>query len=190
MPLSEIEFEFSASQYEMMGFPGLQQGESLSLVLDGGILLPDSSAQHWYAVQAAPLEKRFVRVGPATYAFAGRIAEADIEYGHDQLAYLSIDCGPVHLRATCAPGEDGQLPYGTWETRYISGLAYVQGIVEDSYENPVGRNINVIVWHFRRLTLAPGDAVFGEWHESDELPPHPLGVDRVLVTARVHREGV
>ena len=87
-------------------------------------------------------------------------------------------------------GDDGQLPYGTWETRYISGLAYMQGIVEDSYENPVGRNTNVIVWHFRRLILTPGDAVYGEWYASDELPPHPLGVDRVLVTARVHKEGV
>ena len=190
MPLSEIEFELSAAQYELMGFPGLQQGESLSLVLDGGILLPDSAAVYWYTAQPEPLEKRFVHVGSATYAFAGQIVEADIEYGKEQLAYLSIDCGPVHLRVTCAPGEDGHLPYGTWETRYISGLAYVQGIVEDSYENPVGRNTNVIVWHFRRLVLTPGDAVFGEWHASDELPPHPLGVDRVLVTARVHKEGV
>jgi len=190
MTLPEIEFEFSAAQYELMGFPGLQQGESLSLALDGGILLPDSGAERWYTVQAEPLEKRFVRIGPATYAFAGQIVEAEIEYGHDQLAWLSVDCGPVHLRVTCAPEDDGQLPYGTWETRFISGLAYVQGIVEDSYENPVGRNTNVIVWHFRRLPLTPGDSIFGEWHESDELPPHPLGVDRVFVTARVHKEGV
>ena len=190
MPLSEIEFELSASQYELMGFPGLQQGESLSLVLDGGILLPESGAEHWYAVQPEKLEKRFVRVGPATYAFAGQIVEAEIEYGREQLAFLSIDCGPVHLRVTCAPGEDGQLPYGTWETRYISGLAYVQGIVEDSYENPVGRNLNVILWNFQRLVLTPGDAVFGEWHESGDLPPAPIGMDRIFVTARVHREGI
>jgi len=190
MTLPEIEFELSAAQYKLMGFPGLQQGESLSLVLDGGILLPDSGAEHWYAVQAEPLEKRFVRIGPATYAFAGQIVEADIEYGREQLAYLSIDCGAAHLRVTCAPGGDGQMPYGTWETRHICGLAYVQGIVEDSYENPVGRNLNVIIWHFQRLVLAPGDAVFGEWHETSELPPHPLGVDRVFVTARIHKEGV
>jgi len=190
MTLPEIEFELSAFQYELMNFSGLQQGESLSLTLDGGILLPDSGAERWYSVRAEALEKRFLHVGPATYAFAGPIVEAEIEYGREQLAYLSIDCGPVHLRITAAPGEDGQLPYGTWETRFISGLASVQGIVEESYENPVGRNTNVILWRFRRLILTPGDAVFGAWHESDELPPHPLGVDRVFVTARVHREGV
>ena len=190
MPLAEIEFALSASQYELMNCPGLQQGESLSLLLDGGILLPDSEAERWYTVRAEPVEQRFLRVGPATYAFAGRIVEAEIEYGREQLAYLSIDCGPVHLRVTAAPGEDGQLPYGTWETRYISGLAYIQGIVEDSYEIPIGQNTNVILWQFRRLILRPGDAVFGAWHESDELLPHPLGVDRVFVTARVHKVGV
>ena len=139
---------------------------------------------------AEKLEKRFVRVGPAIYAFAGQIVEAEIEYGQEQVAWLSVDCGPVALRITCAPGEDGQLPYGTWETRSISGLASVQGIVEESYDLPVGRNTDVIIWNFRRLVLTPGDAVFGEWHESADLPPAPIGVDKVFVTARVHREGV
>ncbi|MBI3958052.1 MAG: hypothetical protein HY328_04505, partial [Chloroflexi bacterium] len=78
MPLPELEFELSAFQYELMNFPGLQQGESLSLVLEGGILLPDSGAERWYAVQPEPLEKRFVHVGPAIYAFAGQIVEAEI----------------------------------------------------------------------------------------------------------------
>ena len=31
MSLAEIEFELSAHQYELMGYPGLQQGESLSV---------------------------------------------------------------------------------------------------------------------------------------------------------------
>ncbi|RME52671.1 MAG: hypothetical protein D6790_18445 [Caldilineae bacterium] len=187
MALPEIEFELPASQYERMNYPGLTQGRVLSVTLDGGLLLPDPEAERWYAVQQPPLEKRFVRVGPGVYAFAGQITEADIEYGREQLAFLAVDCGEVILRVTCGPQEDGQLPYGTWETRYIAGLANVQGIVEDSFQAPVGRTLDVTVWSFRRLCLTPGDVAFGAWQESVELPPAPYVHDRVYVVARVHR---
>ena len=36
LPLPEIEFELTAYQYEMMGFPGLKQGEPVSVVLEAG----------------------------------------------------------------------------------------------------------------------------------------------------------
>lgn len=187
MPLPEIEFELPASQYALMGYPGLTQGQVLSVSLDGGVLLPDPGAERWYAVQPDPLEKRFVRVSPGVYAFAGQIIEADIEYGREQLAYLAADCGQVVLRVACAPKEDGQLPYGTWETRYIAGLAAVQGIVEDSYEAPVGRTLDVTVWSVRRLCLRPGDVTFAEWQETLDLQPAPYVHDRVYILARLHR---
>lgn len=190
MSLPEIEFELSAEQYGLLGYGGLQQGQSLTLTLDGGILLPDPAASFWFAVQPDPLPKVFRAIGPAIYAFSGQIDEADIEYGREQLAYLSVDCGDLFLRVTCAPGDDGQLPYGTWETRHIAGVAAVQGLLEENFEIGVGRNQDVTLWHFRRLILRPGDANFGGWHESVELPPAPFQYDRVYVTARLHRRTI
>lgn len=189
MALSEIEFELSAEQYALMNYAGLQQGQPLSLTLDGGILLPDLAASFWFAVQKDPLAKSFVRFGPALYAFAGQIIEAEIEYGSEQLAHLAVDCGPF-LRLTCAPGADGMLPYGTWETRYIVGVASVQGFVEENFDIGVGRNVDVTLWHFRRLVLNPGDPAFGQWYESVEIPPVPFQHDRLYVTARLHRQGI
>jgi hypothetical protein len=190
MTLPEIEFELSAEQYELMGYPGLQQGQALTLTLDGGVLLPDPGASFWFAVQKEPLPRQFQKIGPGLYAFAGQIDEADIVYGQEQLAHLSINCGALFLRATCAPGEDGMLPYGTWETRHIAGVASVQGLVEENFEVGVGRNVNVTLWNFRRLILRPGDASFGQWHESVELPASPYKYDRIYVTARLHRNFV
>jgi hypothetical protein len=189
MTLPEIEFELSADQYRLMGYPKLNQGQFLSIVLDGGVLFPDPAADGWYTVQPEPLPAMFKRVSPAQYAFAGQIAEADIhKHDGDEVATLLVDCGPIDLRITCAPGEDGLLPYGTWETRYIAGYARVQGIVEDAYETPIGRNQGVTIWSFRRLLLTPGDSKFGEWYESVDLPSTPYKFDRVFVIARVHRE--
>ena len=78
MALAEIEFELSAHQYELMGYPGLKQGASLSLVLDAGVLLPDTAADSWFAVQTEPVPPQFCMIGPAHYAFAGQIVEADL----------------------------------------------------------------------------------------------------------------
>lgn len=191
MALPEIEFELSAYQYELMGYPGIRQGEPLSVVLDAGVLLPDVSAESWFAVQKEALPQQFVNVGPATYAFAGQIVEAELVTEDDeQTAVLLVDCGIVRVRVTCAPQADGRLPYGTWETRYFSGVGRVQGIVEDEFETGIGHPTNLTVWQFRRLILRPGDPLFGQWHASVELLPLPLHYDRVVVTARVHRERI
>ena len=69
MPLTEIEFELPALQYQRMGYPGLKQGEPLTVILDGGVLLPDPGADSWFAVQKEPPAPRFKQVGPAFYAF-------------------------------------------------------------------------------------------------------------------------
>jgi hypothetical protein len=191
MPLTEIEFELSAQQFEVAGFPALRQGQPLTLILDGGVLLPDPAAFACYAVRAEPLEPRFARVGPGLYAFAGQIAAADIfKADGEQTAVLAVECGSVPLRVTCAAQVGGLLPFGTWETRFISGICPVQGILEDDFSAPVGEPVSVTVWHFRRLILRPGDAAFGEWHETDALLPQPIVHDRVYAVARIHRRTV
>jgi hypothetical protein len=188
MALPEIEFELSANQYAQIGFPGLKQGEPVTVVLDAGVLLPDVAAESWFTVQPEPLPAQFVRIGPATYAFAGQITAAEIVTEADeQTAVLSVDCGVVQLRVTCAPLPDGRLPYGTWETRYLSGVGRVQGLLEDEFKTAIGHATGVTIWGFRRLVLQPGDPLFGQWHESTELLPLPLHYDRVVVVARVHR---
>ncbi len=190
MTLPQIEFELSAEQFALMGFPRLQQGLPLSPVLDGGVLLPGPGPDPWYTVQKEALIPRFARIGPAFYAFAGQIVEADIEYGRTQMAVLVVDCGIVTLRVACAPNSDGILPEGTWETRFTAGFAPVQAIVEESFAAPVGRVVDISLWGFRRLLLSPGDAAFGSWHESSEIPPAPFTYDRLLIQARVHRQGI
>jgi hypothetical protein len=185
----ELEFELSAEQYEMMGFPGLQQGESLTLTLDAGVLLPDPAAEAWFAVQKEPLPALFKRVAPATYVFAGQIQAAEIvKNDGEESAALSVDCGGVPVRVTCAPQADGRLPYGTWETRYLTGYGRIQGIVEDDYTITVGKTVDVIVWSFQRLVLTPGDPLIGEWRESETLAPAPYRYDRVIIKARPHRQ--
>jgi hypothetical protein len=191
MPLPEIEFELTASQYERMGFPGLRQGQPLSVVLDAGVLLPDVSAEGWYTVQKEPLPPRFVNVGPAWFAFSGQIIEAELLTEEDeQTGVLTIDCGVAPLRVTCAPQADGRLPYGAWETRHLAGIGRVVGVVEDDFRGGVGQTTDVTIWRFRRLILRPGDPLFGQWHESAELAPLPFHYDRIVVTARVHRRGI
>ncbi len=187
--LPQIEFELSAEQFSLMGFPRLQQGLPLSAVLDGGVLLPEPGPDPWYAVQKGPLTSRFTQIGPALYAFAGQIVEADIQYGSSQMAVVVVDCGFVTLRIACAPNSDGVLPEGTWETRYAAGFAPVQAIVEESFTSPVGRTVDVSMWEFRRLLLSPDDNAFGTWHTSSEIPPAPFTCDRLLIQARVHRQG-
>ncbi len=191
MSLTEIEFELPALQYERMNYPGLKPGDALTVILDAGVLLPDSAATSWFAVQQEPLPTCFKQVGPAFYAFTGQIKEADIiKEGGEASATLLVMCGDVPLRVTCAPQEDGQLPYGTWETRYLTGYAPIQGIVEEAFTTSIGQPIDVTIWNFRRLVLTPGDAVFGEWHETDQLTPTTYLYDRVLVTARLHRSKI
>jgi hypothetical protein len=184
---TDIEFELSAQQYELMGYPSLQQGESLTLTLDAGVLLPDPAADNWFAVQPDRLPALFKPVGPATYVFAGQIKQADIinEEG-EETAVVLVDCGGLPVRVTCAAQADGRLPYGTWETRYLTGYARLQGLVEDDFATPVGQTVDVILWGFKRLVLTPGDPVIGEWHTMDVLPSAPYLYDRVLVMARLH----
>lgn len=193
MPLAEIEFELSAQQYELMGYPPLRQGETLAVVLDAGVLLPEWSADSWYAVQPEPLPMRLAPIGPALYAFAGQIVEADLFHTDHpetgpQTAIVTVNCGAVFVRVTCAPQDDGLLPWGTWETRYLTGVGRLQGVVVEDYHASVGRSLGVTIWGFRRLVLRPGDPLFGQWNETIDLPPSPIRYDRVIVTARVHRD--
>ncbi|MCB9158465.1 MAG: hypothetical protein H6644_01175 [Caldilineaceae bacterium] len=188
MALPEVEFELTAEQYSLMGFPTLRQGEPLAVLLDGGILFPEAGAQNWYTVQKEPLPAAFVRVGRAGYAFTGQIVAADIVKEDDvQSATVLVDCGVAKIRVTCAPYDDGDLPEGVWETRTITGLCHLQGMVEDAFASPIGETVGVTIWHFRRLLLTPGDAKFGEWYQSDELPPTPFTHDRITVIAHLHR---
>jgi hypothetical protein len=189
MSLAEIEFELSAHQFELMGYPPLKQGESLSLVLDAGILFPDPGADSWFTVQKEPVPPQFCLFGPAQVAFAGQIVDADLfkEEDEPQAGVVVVDCGDVLVRVTCAPQEDGRLPWGTWETRYLIGAGHLQGLVEEEYQSSVGRPQGVTIWRFRRLVLRPGDPLFGQWHETVDLLPQPYRYDRIYVTARVHR---
>jgi len=185
--MTEIEFDLPAEQFALMDFPNLQLGQTLTLQLETHMLTPDVEP-YWYHVQSEKLSPQFVRVGRAQYGFAGQIDDAYLtKDGAFENAALLVQCGEVPLRVLCAPRPDGRLPYGTWETRYVTGYSAVFAIVEDSYEVPIGKLVTVTLWSFRRLVLEPGDAMFGEWHETDELPPVPYSHDRVVVTARVHK---
>jgi hypothetical protein len=189
MPLAEIEFELSANQYELMGYPALHQGESLSVVFDAGVLLPDPSAESWFAVRQEPLPAQLALVGPATYALAGQIVEADLFKSEEtETAVVLVQSGEVAIRVTCAPQEDGILPWGTWETRYLAGVGRLHGIVEEDFQSAIGRSQGATIWRFRRLILTPGDPLFGQWYESVELLPSPFRYDRIIVTARIHRD--
>jgi hypothetical protein len=195
MPLTELEFELTAYQQELAEFPSIVQGQPLTVILDGGILLPDAGALAWYSVTADALPARFVRTGPATYAFCGKIVEADLAkegQGVEAIesAVLLVECAGVPLRVTCAAQADGMLPFGTWETRTISGHAHITGVLEDDFASGIGETIGVSAWTFKRLILKPGDLHFGQWRESDSLLPTPLGPDRMFVTAKMHRRTV
>lgn len=191
MALREIEFELPAEQYDGMGCPGLQQGQSLTVLLDGGLLSPGPEAESWYAVSRQPWPGRLVQVGRARYGLSGQIQEADLFREEEmQLAAVVVDCDGIPVRALCLPQDDGDLPFGVWETRYLTGFTRLAGIVEEDYRLPVGRSLGVTLWGFRRLVLTPGDPKFGQWHESAELLPMPYRYDRVLITARVHRPTV
>lgn len=189
MPLREIEFELSIEQYERMGYPGLRQGQPLSVILDGGVVLPDRAVHTWFTVQAEAMPARFVRTAPAQYAVAGQIRVAEIEKQDGrQSATVVVDCDGLPIRVTCAAGDDGMLPFGTWETRYLAGFLLLEGIFEDDFAVPLGEPVGVTVWHFSRLVLRPGDPHFGEWVESEALLPLPWEYDRIIVNARVHRQ--
>lgn len=186
----EIEFVLTSAQHEAMGYAGLRQGQSLSMVLDMGVLLPSPAAEQWFAVQQEPLQPQFVQIGPAMYAFAGQIREAELfTEGGEETALLTVECG-VPLRVTCAPMEDGRLPFGTWETRYLAGVSRLQGVIEEDFSLSLGEYVGVTVWGVRRLILAPGDPLFGEWRETTELPATPFTYDQVLIQGHVHRRGV
>lgn len=191
MALQEIEFELTKAQYERMGYPRLEQGQPLSLVLDVGVLLPEPGVGDWYEVQEAPLPDRFEEVGRAQYAFTGKILEAEHFMEQDeQTGVVLVECAGVPLRVTCGPGADGRLPFGTWEGRTFTGVGTLVATVEDDYTTVIGGTVGVTLWNFRRLSLLPGDPFFGHWHETSELLTSPFTHDRVLVTARLHRKGL
>lgn len=184
----ELEFELPAFQYELMGYLGLKQGEPLTVTLESDVLLPDPAASSWFTVQKEPWPARFTRIAPAIYAFCGQISAAEIEKeGDEESAVLLVQCGEIPLRVTCAPDESGRLPFGTWETRYLTGVSRVHGLVEDDFHTAIGQSLDVTIWYFQRLVLTPGDAVFGQWHETDFLPPTPYHYDRIVIGCRLHR---
>ena len=105
MALAEIEFELSAHQYELMGYPGLHQGESLSVVLGcrraacrirrPTVGLPCSQE---------PLPPQSGTVGPATYAFAGQIVEADLfKSDGAETGVVVVQCGDVAAARDLCP---------------------------------------------------------------------------------------
>lgn len=188
MALTEIQFELSPQQFEVMGYPHLRQGQPLDVQLQAGELLPEPGVDGWYAVRPEPLSPQFIQAERALYAFAGQITQADIlkEEGLETAA-LVVNCGVVPIRVMCAPQTDGTLPYGTWETRYVTGIGRLYGLVEEDFSVGVGERIGVTVWGFHRLVLTPDDPAFGQWYESIELLPTPYRYDRIVVTAHVHR---
>lgn len=191
MPLPEIEFELTPQQFELMGYPHLRQGQPLDVQLQTGELLPEPGAEGWYTVRQEPRPTQLILVERGTYAFSGQIEQADIvkEEGLETAA-LVVQCGIAPVRVMCAPQADGTLPYGTWETRYVAGTGRLYGLVEEDFAVGVGEQVGVTIWGFQRLILTPGDAAFGQWHESTELLPTPYLYDRVVVTARIHRRGM
>lgn len=189
MPLTEIEFELSAQQFAAMEYPHLRQGQSLDVQLETGVWLPEPGAEGWYTVRAERLTSQLVRVERAGYALAGQISQADIVRDADGMesGTLIVQAGEAPVRVLVAPGADGRLPYGTWETRYLAGAGRLYGVVEEDFSAGVGARVGVIVWGFQRLVLTPGDSAFGSWYESVELLPVPFTHDRVIVSARLHR---
>lgn len=188
MPLTEIEFELSPEQFELMGYPHLRQGQPLDVQLQSSELLPEPGADAWYHVRPEPLAPQLINVGRALYALAGKIDQAEIVKEESfETASLVVQCGIAPIRVMCAPQADGTLPYGTWETRYLAGTGRIYGFVEEDFAVGVGERIGVTIWGFHRLVLTPNDPAFGQWHESTELPPSPYLYDRVVVSARIHR---
>ena len=175
----------------MSGYAALKQGEPLTVTLESDVLLPDLAANSWFVVQKEPLPVCFVRIAPATYAFTGQILAAEIEReGGEETATLLVRCGDIPLRVTCVADESGRLPFGTWETRFLTGVSRIYGLVEDDFHTSIGQSVDVTIWNFRRLVLTPGDAVFGQWHESDVLMPTPYQYDRIVIECRLHRNRV
>ncbi|MBX3012097.1 MAG: hypothetical protein KF832_11350 [Caldilineaceae bacterium] len=186
--MMELEFELPAYQYQLMGYAGLKQGEPLSVTLETDILVPDPAASGWFAVQQGAWPDRFERIAPATYAFAGRISAAELlKEGGSETATLLVQCGEIPLRVSCTADESGRLPFGTWETRYLAGVSRLHGLVEDDFHTAIGRSVDVTIWDIQRLVLTPGDAVFGQWYETDRLMPAPYHHDRIVIRCRLHR---
>lgn len=189
--IKEVEFELSAEQHELLGPITLQQGHPLELTLETSVLLPELDAESWFHVQPEALSTQFVRISEGTYAFSGQIQEAEIIKEQDQeMAFLLVNCDDVLLRAICGPGGDGRLPWGTWETRYLTGISRLHGILEDDFATGIGETVGATVWSINRLVLTPGDPHFGEWHQTSELPVTPYRHDKIFVTTRLHRKGI
>lgn len=187
----EVEFELSAEQHQLLGAVELAQGHPLELTFETAVLLPEPSAESWFTVQQEPLAPQFTRISPATYAFSGQIQEAEIiKEGDEEMAFLLVTCGNVPLRVICGPADDGRLPWGTWETRYLTGLGRIQGVLEDNFATGIGVTVGATVWNVSRLVLSPGDPNFGEWYETDALPPSPYKYDKIFITTHLHRQGI
>src|SRR3954469_11929879 len=99
MALTEIEFELSPQQFEMMGYPHLRQGQPLDLQLQSGELVPEPGTDAWYAVRQEPLSPQLIQVGRGQYAFAGKIEQADIVRAESiETAALVVQCGVAPVR--------------------------------------------------------------------------------------------
>ncbi len=191
MSLSELTFELPARQYELIGFPGLRQGQPLDVVFDAGILFPEPAAASWFAVRSQPLSPQLLEVARGHYAFSGQIKAAElIKTEGEESAILLINSGIIPIRVTCAPQEDGSLPWGTWETRYLTGIAPIQGILDEDFATSIGESVGVTIWGVHRLVLTPGDPNFGRWFETDSLPSSPYRLDRIYLTVRVQKSQI
>ncbi|MEM7130868.1 MAG: hypothetical protein AAF702_31395 [Chloroflexota bacterium] len=187
----DVEFELSTEQFSLMGAVNLQQGHSLDLTLETSVLLPEPAGESWFAVQAEALSSKFVRISPGTYAFSGQIQEAElVKEDGQEIGFLLVHCENVPLRVIVGPDDEGRLPWGTWETRYLTGISRIFGIVEDNFSTSIGRTIGATVWQISRLILNPGDPLFGQWHESADLPLSTYSHDKIFVMTRLHRQEI
>lgn len=185
---NEVEFELSATQHEKLGPVTLSQGQPIELTLETSVLLPDPSSESWFTVQPDPITPRFERVSPGTYAFSGKIQDAEIENEDgDQIAFLLVACSNVQFRVICGPGADGRLPWGTWESRYLTGVSRLHGLIEDDYATSIGHTFGATIWQVSRLILTPGDLLFGQWHHGSELTAAPYSYDKIFITSRLHK---
>ncbi len=142
MPLTEIEFELPAEQFALMGYPNLQQGHVLTLQLETVVPRPTGTTPGTMCRRRSWTPNLCVS-GRAQYAFAGQITDADVQKSDDyESAAVIVQCGEIPVRVLCAPGPDYRLPYGTWETRYLTGYSRIAGIVEDDF-GVVGKQVTV-----------------------------------------------
>ncbi len=154
MALTEVEFELSAGQFDLMGYPHLRQGQPLVLQLETGVLLPDPAAEAWYAVAKEPMPERFVRVGRAQYAFAGQIEAAEtMQHDDVETATLIVRCGEIPLASTALHRRMAGFPMAHGKRDiWRATAAYMVWPRKISRWGRAARSATF--WSFRRLVLA------------------------------------